>query len=107
MEDASADLVHRFVPTGDGHFEASGTGYGDRGPAAPASGLGAELLSVEEAVRRYGALGGAGTQTAESRERQAQEAGRELSLDKVMLQDVMQKSSEACQETRDRELLNG
>jgi len=31
----------------------------------------------------------------------------DLSLDKVMLQDVLQKSSRARQETRDRELLDG
>jgi putative transposase len=31
----------------------------------------------------------------------------DLSLDKVMLQDVLQKSSEAHQEARDRELLDG
>jgi hypothetical protein len=31
----------------------------------------------------------------------------DLSLDKLMMQDVLQKSSEACQEARDRELPDG
>jgi hypothetical protein len=73
--------------------EAGRGGRAGSGGVPTGRDYGADLLSVEEAFRRIGDRSGPAVEATSGGEREVEEAGGKLSLDKAMLQDVLSKKS--------------